>query len=115
MRRHLLRTALLPVTVAAIFLGMATTPLLAQTCTVYCSASTLSCTGFPCSATATQLFCGGKTTTCSQADAWCSCRADCVESCQPACENFPGTCGSCINFCTQNNCGVSPWNTTCNF
>src|SRR6185312_1272321 len=111
MRRLLILAALLPITTAAIFLGL-TTPLFATSCTTTCQVTTLSCTPVSSctSVPATSLNCDGTVTTCSAADAWCNCTADCAETCDFACSLGPGACGICVRNC---HCGSAPPNTMC--
>jgi hypothetical protein len=115
MRRLLTLTVLLPVTAAVIFLGMATTPLFATTCTTHCSVAGLTCTpvNYCTSVPATSLDCDGTVTTCSVADAWCTCHYECIDSCEIACSFGP--CGPCLSKCHQNNCGSTapPPHTVC--
>jgi hypothetical protein len=118
MRKPLILAALSMVLTVAIFLGTPR-PLFATTCTTNCSVSTLSCTpvSYCTSVPATSLDCDGTVTTCSAADAWCSCQAECFDTCDAICSgSHPTLCGFCMRNCRQTNCGsqTPPPNTTCN-
>jgi hypothetical protein len=117
MRRLFTLAALLAVLTVAIFLGTTTTPLFATTCTTTCTYSTLTCTPVnSCTSVLGQsLTCDGTVTTCSAADAWCLCQADCADDCAPACEVGPAACRLCTKNCLTNNCGgtTPPPHTTC--
>lgn len=103
---------------AALLLGILCTPAFATTCTTTCSVSTLSCTPvtYCTSVPGTSLDCDGVVTTCTEADAFCTCQAECVSQCEFACELGPGACGFCMRNCREQNCGsqTPPPNTQCN-
>ena len=112
MQRFLTLAVLLAVLTVVIFLGLTTPPLFATMCTTTCSVSTLSCTpvNYCTSVPGQSINCDGTVTTCSAADAWCTCAVAHEEQCSEACPRG----GVCYHFCIVTNCGSNPPHMDCN-
>lgn len=111
MRRLLFVAVVLSVVTLVSSLGPASVE--ATTCTTTCSRGTLSCTPTTsCSSVpGTSLTCDGVVTTCSTANPWCDCIANCGDCTE--CVGYVACqiCANNLNSC-RNNCGPKPANVT---